>query len=113
MGAGLWVLEPRGIRARDQTLTAGRCKKVKPRVCHLSIRFPRGGQQAGWRGLVTCPLKLDRIEVEDFASGNPVSGQAKADGLLDEEAIRLQLVAGARNYLSANRPLEFRFEVTA
>ena len=44
-----------------------------------------------------------------------ISGHAKNDSLLsDQEAIRrLQVVAGARNHLPANRSLGFRFEVTA
>ena len=30
----------------------------------------------------------------------------------DQEAVCLQVVAGARNHLQANKPLAFRFEVT-
>jgi septal ring factor EnvC (AmiA/AmiB activator) len=42
-----------------------------------------------------------------------ITGRPKLDGLLGgEEAVRLQLVAGARNHLHA-RPLAFRFEVIA
>ena len=41
-----------------------------------------------------------------------ISGRAKADSLLrDQEAVCLQVVAGARNHLQANRSLEFRFEI--
>jgi hypothetical protein len=41
-----------------------------------------------------------------------VTGRAKADGLLNaEEAVHLQLVAGARYHLPENKPLEFSFEV--
>ncbi len=43
-----------------------------------------------------------------------IRGRAKSDSLLrDQEAVCLQGVAGARNYLSANRALAFRLEVTA
>ena len=43
-----------------------------------------------------------------------IRGRAKSDSLLkDQEAVCLQVVAGARNHLQANRALEFRFEVTA
>jgi len=41
-----------------------------------------------------------------------ISGRAKSDSLLsDQEAVCLQVVAGARNHLPANRPLEFPFEI--
>jgi len=41
-----------------------------------------------------------------------MTGRTKIDSLLsDQEAIRLQAVAGARNHLQANRPLEFSFEI--
>lgn len=41
-----------------------------------------------------------------------ISGRAKADSLLrDQEAVGLQVVAGAHNHLPANRPIEFRFEI--
>jgi len=43
-----------------------------------------------------------------------ISGRAKSASLLrDQEAVCLQVVAGARNHLPANRAINFRFEVTA
>ena len=43
-----------------------------------------------------------------------ISGRAKSDSLLkDQEAVRLQVVAGARNHLQANRSVAFRFHVLA
>ena len=43
-----------------------------------------------------------------------ISGRANADRLLrDQEAVRLQVVAGARNHLPANRSVAFRFEIRA
>ena len=40
------------------------------------------------------------------------SGRAKMDSLLrDQEAVRLQVVAGARNHLRANGSLGFCFEI--
>jgi hypothetical protein len=42
-----------------------------------------------------------------------ISGRAKSDRLLrDQEAVCLQLVAGARNHMQPNRSLEFGFEIT-
>ena len=39
-------------------------------------------------------------------------GSAKSDSLLgDQEAVYLQVVAGARNHLQANRSVEFRIEI--
>jgi hypothetical protein len=42
-----------------------------------------------------------------------ISGRAKSDSLLrDQEAVCLQVVAGARNHLQANyRSVAFRFEI--
>jgi len=41
-----------------------------------------------------------------------ISGRAKSDSLLrDQEAVCLQVVAGARNHLQAKRPLEFSFGI--
>ena len=41
-----------------------------------------------------------------------ISGRAKSDSLLrDQEAVCLQVVAGARNHLPANRSLGFCFEI--
>jgi hypothetical protein len=44
-----------------------------------------------------------------------ISGRAKADSLLrDQEAVCLQVVAGARNHLQTNcRSVDFRFEIRA
>ncbi len=43
-----------------------------------------------------------------------ISGRARSDSLLrDQEAVCLQVVAGARNHLQAYRSLVFWFEVTA
>ena len=43
-----------------------------------------------------------------------IKGRAKSDSLLkDQEAVCPQVVAGARNYLPANKLLEFRFGITA
>jgi len=40
------------------------------------------------------------------------SGRVRSDSLLrDQEAVCLQVVAGARNHLQANRSLQFRFEM--
>jgi hypothetical protein len=42
-----------------------------------------------------------------------ISGRVRSDSLLrDQEAVCLQVVAGARNHLQANRSVGFRFEVT-
>jgi len=41
------------------------------------------------------------------------SGRVRSDSLLrDQEAVCLQVVAGARNHLQADKSLAFRFEVT-
>ena len=41
-----------------------------------------------------------------------IRGRSKSDSLLrDQEAVCLQVIAGARNHLQANRSLEFRFEI--
>ena len=41
-----------------------------------------------------------------------ISGRAKSDSpLREQEAVCLEVVAGARNHLQADRPLEFRFEI--
>jgi hypothetical protein len=41
-----------------------------------------------------------------------ISGRARSDSLLGpQEAVCLQVVAGARNHVPANRPLEFGFEI--
>jgi hypothetical protein len=59
-------------------------------------------------------LDPQRAKVTTGERRAEIRGRAKSDSLLrNQEAVCLQVVAGARHHLPANMSLEFRFEIRA